>query len=633
MTEHNTASTMLDLSRVADEAIADFLQAAEEGNAPARDDYINQNGQVRSALESFFDAYDQMGGTRRPSDSDSTGSFKPGAQLGRHRLVRPIANGSFGTVWLGFDSKLKRPVAIKVPNADRFSTKEQRSLFLSEAQTVAQLDHPGIVPIYDVGETESGEVYLVSRFVAGNDLATEMNNRRFTSAETTRCIQRIANALEYAHGRNLVHRDIKPSNILIDAVTGVPYVTDFGLALNSSTQQGTGVAGTPAYMSPEQASGGTVDHRSDMFSLGVVFYELLCRARPFSGDSTDAIMESIQSDSPTLPQHVDANVLKGLQNVCMKCLAKSPEKRHASMLELESQLISCQASTGPDSKQRWTTVIVFGIAALFLGLGFSLGWFQPDDNKTPKVANREASIRDSFDREIAEETIRMGGHIDVRFEGLDYEVNSIDDIPDGNISLLWVMFADNQTITDEYIDRLSLLDSLEGVDFYSCEFSDESFAKLAAVKSLRIVHAPATRLTDAGLKPLATLPRLHRLMLTGTNIGDDALSAFQGNKTLKSLRIGETRVTDEGLKYIGTMRNLESLTLDNCRIGDAGVKYLQSLTHLEVAKFGQTKITDLSLQYLEECPIRQLIVPPFRISEEAANKFLESHANCRIIRN
>ena len=162
---------------MADEAIAEFLQAAEVGDAPDRSEFVRQHSDVRSVLESFFEAYDQMEGNSG-AIRENVGSFAAGQQLGRHNLVHPIGSGAFGTVWLGFDSQLKRPVAIKVPRQNRFSSQQQRELFLSEARNVAQLEHPNIVPIYDVGETQAGEIYLVSRFVAGNDLATEMQNRK-----------------------------------------------------------------------------------------------------------------------------------------------------------------------------------------------------------------------------------------------------------------------------------------------------------------------------------------------------------------------------------------------------------------------------------------------------------------------
>ncbi|MFK7820244.1 MAG: protein kinase [Planctomycetaceae bacterium] len=636
MGELEATATKLDVSRLADEAITEFLQAADVGDAPSRSEFIRRHQNVRSALESFFDVYDQMGGSLQ---SEETTSFVEGGQLGRHRLVRPIGAGAFGTVWLGFDTQLKRPVAIKVPKKDRFSSQKQRDLFLSEARTVAQLDHPNIIPIYDVGETEAGEIYLVSRFVAGNDLATEMRTRRFNPEEATRCISSIADALEYAHRRNVIHRDIKPSNILLDAETGQPYVTDFGLACNFDTARDASIAGTPTYMSPEQASGTKLDHRSDMFSVGVLFYELLFGTRPFSGKDAKDMMRAIREDSPHPPSDKSKNVSSQLQQVCLQTLARRPEGRFADMAEFRSAL---SPHFGSASSQQSKTAAgvgnrrqaAFGLIGLVAVLCLAYGVTKlasptgAGDVQQPKSSTVTGT---ALDREIAEETIRLGGHIDVRFEGDDYEVDSIDDIPDGHISLLWVMFDNKQTLSDEYFDRLTQLDSLEGVDFFSCSFSDDAFARLGEIESLRVVHAPMTRV-DTGVAALAKLPRLYRLTLTSTQISNETLKAFEGNSTLRQLRLSETSITDDALKTIGSFTALETLNLDVCRVTSAGIRHLSSLTTLTTLKLAQASIDDEALDYLDRCPIKHLVVSN-PVSKEAEARFLEKHPGCRIIRD
>lgn len=648
MTHNDVTATALDVSRLADEAITEYLQAADVGEAPTRSDFIQRHQQVRSALESFFDVYDQMEGSLQ---SDEVSSFAAGGQLGRHRLVRPIGSGSFGTVWLGFDTQLKRPVAIKLPRRDRFSSQKQRDLFLSEAQTVAQLDHPNIIPIYDVGETKDGEIYLVSRFVAGNDLATEMRTRRFTHDEAAVCVSRIADALDYAHRRNVLHRDIKPSNILLDAETGQPYVTDFGLACNVETNGDSGIAGTPSYMSPEQASGTKLDHRSDVFSVSVLFYELLFGMRPFWGENASDIMRSIREGSPRSPGEQNQHVPAQLQQVCLKALSKLPDDRYRDMAEFKSALTSSMSSesakpTASASKpDRWPigTLVVGGLVlalslvcgVIWLGGGDKADETKPRQGSTSSdrstTAATTSSTGKSIDREVAEETIRLGGHIDFRFEDDDHEVDSIDDIPDGDISLLWVMFADRQTLSDEYFDRLTQLDSLEGIDVFSCSFSPSGFARIGEIESLRVVQAPSTN-ANAEVAALAKLPRLHKLTLTSTKVSNETLRAFEGNSTLKQLRLSETAVTDEGLRLIGSMTAIDNLSVDSCQISDAGVKHLSSLRNLTTAKFAQTGITDKALGYLDDCPIIHLVIPD-SISKQAEEKFLTKHPGCRVIRD
>ncbi len=208
-------------------------------------------------------------------------------QFGRYRLLRLLGQGAFGRVHLGFDEELQRQVAIKVPSPDRFQNPGDAELFLAEARIAATLDHPNIVPVYDVGRTADGSVYVVSKFIEGPTLDDRIDERP-AHDEASRLVATIARALDHAHRKRLIHRDVKPANILIEEESGTPYLADFGLAISEEDYLGENkIAGTPAYMSPEQVrgEGHRLDGRSDMFSLGVVFYELLTGKRPFRGST------------------------------------------------------------------------------------------------------------------------------------------------------------------------------------------------------------------------------------------------------------------------------------------------------------------------------------------------------------
>ena len=261
-------------------------------------------------------------------------------KIGRYRVVSLLGQGGFGRVYRAHDDDLNRSVAIKVPNPERVARLEDVEAYLSEARILASLDHPHIVPVFDVERTDDGLCYVVSKFIEGSDLAAKMRQDRSGFREAAELVATVAEALHYAHTRGLVHRDVKPANILIDAA-GKPSVADFGLALKDEDfGKGARFAGTPSYMSPEQArrEGHRVDGRSDIFSLGVVFYELLTTRRPFTAKSRNELLDLIARADPRPPRQIDDTIPKELERICFKALSKRASERYSTARDMAEDL-------------------------------------------------------------------------------------------------------------------------------------------------------------------------------------------------------------------------------------------------------------------------------------------------------
>ncbi len=337
------------------EAIASYYQAREAGQAPDRAAFLAKHPDLTDELAAFLDdkaVFEKRAGegAAPPSEAATVGGADPAAApaplgkveyFGDYELLEEIARGGMGVVYRARQASLNRPVALKMILAGSLASAADVQRFHTEAEAAALLEHPNIVPIYEVGEHE-GRHYFSMKLITGGSLAGKVQEFSNGPRSAARLMATVGRAVHFAHLRGILHRDLKPANILLDE-QGQPHVTDFGLAKRMQVEggltQSNAIVGTPGYMAPEQAAGRKgLTTAADVYGLGAVLYELLTGRPPFQGPTPlDAILQVLEKE-PAPPRSLNGRIDRDLETICLKCLQKDPERRYASAAALADDL-------------------------------------------------------------------------------------------------------------------------------------------------------------------------------------------------------------------------------------------------------------------------------------------------------
>jgi tetratricopeptide (TPR) repeat protein len=340
-----------------DEVVVAYLEAVEQGEEPDGREWQARYPELASDLVDFFADHESVNrltaplrkaaaiAPQRVEDPNSTVEYRPSPLLptkigasGDYLLLDEIPRGGMGVVYLARQVSLNRMVAVKMILSGYMASQTEIQRFHAEARAAAHLDHPNIVPIYEVGEFE-GQPFFSMKVLEGGSLVDHLDDMRERPREAAGLIVKVAHAVHHAHQRGILHRDLKPGNVLLDRA-GEPYVSDFGLSkrMEDGTNSGV-VVGTPGYIAPEQAAGAErPTTAADVYSLGAVLYALLTGKPPFAGENRLEILKQVAEQPPVRPRTLNPLVDRDLETICLKCLEKSPAHRYPSAGALEEDL-------------------------------------------------------------------------------------------------------------------------------------------------------------------------------------------------------------------------------------------------------------------------------------------------------
>lgn len=554
-------------------------------------------------------------------------------RLGRYRVLKQLGRGGMGAVFLGFDARLDRKVALKVILPHYAAKPEARERFLREARTAAMVKSDHVVTIFDVGE-ERGIPFIAMEYLLGYPLDKYLKTKgELPQDQMLRVGRETALGLAAAHELGLVHRDIKPGNLWLEVPRGRVKLLDFGLARVENddvhlTHSGA-VVGTPAYMSPEQGRGEKVDHRSDLFSLGVMLYRLSTGAMPFRGSSTMAILTSLAVDTPTPVRQLNPELPDALEAVIGHLLAKDPAHRYQSAMEVVEALRDVEhPRTGsgplpvPVPVQPVPMVISVQTQNVWDGIDQSLSEPQIVASGTQAMPLPQAPKLGQRNRKLSLWPVALAGAV----------------LLAAGATLATVMSRAGKKEPEAVAENSEPKEKARsgGKQLQPAETDPD---RKAAEFVLSIGGSVKVNGEEQDIKTKAELPKL-RFTLTGVNllnnknVTDAGLASFKGCKNLIQLTLWGTNASDEGLNYFKDCSSLEILLLQGTQVTDKGLAYFKDCKNLSRLSLEETGVGEAGLACFKDC--RQLTGLGLRGTKISASKILEfakSHPRCKVDHN
>ena len=586
-------------------------------------------------------------------------------RLGPYRVLRKLGSGGMGAVFLAEDPALRRQLALKVMLPHFASHPVAKARFLREARAQAAVEHDHIIAIHQVGE-EGGIPYIAMPLLRGLTLADALKtNPVVPLIEAVRIAREVAVGLDAAHQQNLVHRDIKPGNVWLEGRSRRVKILDFGLAqgeedgegTEQTTQEGT-VVGTPAYMSPEQARGLPVDARTDLWSLGVMLYQMTTCELPFRGPTTGAILTALAVDNPPPPIAKNPSVPAALSDLIMRLLAKSSVDRPPTAEAVIEVLRTVRtpkstadlsvASAVVAGSDPWesatdldldpvTEAMTQTVAPVPLGRSRTLPWIvvssllllatlaivvaeivmnKLTQNSAPTIVTPqkgdvgqaapvtvtepppkkpEPNLFD--DRKAAAAALKQGCAVWINFGP---QVRSVEELPKEPFKLTGLMFPNRQT-NDADLAHFKGCQDVVFAHLNPCpQVTDVGLASFKDCKNLVLLNIGNTQVTDDGLGYFKDCPKLRILGLDCTQTGDRGLANFKDCKGLESLWLNNTLLTDVGLSNFKGCSNVVNLSLHSTKVTDEGLANFKGCKNLGNLSVGHTVVSDEGLALFKD---------------------------------
>ncbi len=660
-------------ARVLEEVIRKLLRRDEADPGATRADAAGDTGTSETSANpsgARAGGYDFLAPPAQPGDL---------GRLGGLRVLRLIGEGGMGFVFEAEDPHLRRRVAVKAIKPALCANEAARRRFLREARMVAALEHDHVVAVHQVGD-ERGVSFLIMPLLKGETLDERLRREPVLPLpEALRIGREVAEALSAAHEAGMVHRDVKPNNVWLEGSRARVKVLDFGLARpvegDSLLTSPHAVAGTPAYMAPEQARGQAVDARSDLFALGSVLYRMCTGKVPFLRPNVPATLFAVTHEQPPPPAALNPAVPAAVSDLVMQLLQKDPGDRPASAREVADRLAALAqpgagtqppAPPGAGRARRRAALVALALAvllpAVYLYGGVVVRFatnrgevvIRVDDPAAEvTVRERDAVILDraavqaitltpgEHELEVTVRnrdgeshfftksfTLRRGGTevINVRQE-LARAADRPDDA-DRRVAARVFAVGGKVGLAPNHDEQISCLKDMPArarvyfVNLTECPATDDLVASLSALTRLQFLRLGVCRqVTDAGVVHLSALTGLRELSLNSTQTTDAGLAGIAGLTEIRELGLADTRITDAGLPRLRSLEKLEALCLAHTRVTDAGLTRLRQFDHLARLDVSGTPITAAGIEQLRALPsLQTLNLGDTRLSKAALSR-------------